>query len=209
MRMAPAQRGHIHLPALHRYPDLKIALSEGGIGWIPYFLERAVYVNEQHHAWTRSDFNGKDPVELFRKHFRTCFIDDKFGLANRDEVGIETIMFEVDYPHSDCQWPRSPEKLYESFAGISISDEDINRICHLNAMESYNYYPFSILGRENCTVGALRAQASHVDVTPKAYGNIHALGDLSKPVTSGDVMKLFMPEGVEMGGDQSLTGEAL
>ncbi len=196
MAIALSAADWLHLPALHRYPDLKIALSEGGIGWIPYFLERAVYVNEQHRAWTRSDFNGKDPVELFRKHFRTCFIDDKFGLANRDQVGVETIMFEVDYPHSDCQWPRSPEKLFDSFGGVS--DEDINRITHLNAMDAYNYDPFAILGRENCTVGALRAQATHVDVTPLSFGNIHALGDLSKPVTSGDVVRLFIPEGVEI-----------
>jgi len=191
MAIALSAADWLHLPALHRYPNLTIALSEGGIGWIPYFLERATYVNEQHRAWTRSDFNGMDPEELFRRHFRTCFIDDKFGLANRDKVGVETIMFEVDYPHSDCQWPRSPEKLHETLGGIS--DEDINAITHLNAMKAYSYDPFSILGRENCTVGALRAQATHVDVTPAAYGNIHALGDLSKPVTSGDVAKLFMP----------------
>jgi predicted TIM-barrel fold metal-dependent hydrolase len=31
----------LQLDALHRYPDLTIALSEGGIGWIPNILERA------------------------------------------------------------------------------------------------------------------------------------------------------------------------
>ena len=196
MAIALSAADWLHLPALHRYPDLTIALSEGGIGWIPYFLERANYVNEQHKAWTRSHFHGKTPEEIFRQHFRTCFIDDKFGLANRDQVGIETIMFEVDYPHSDCQWPRSPEKLHDSLVGVS--DEDINMITHLNAMKAYHYDPFSILGRENCTVAALRAQATHVDVTPLAFGNIHALGDMSRPVTSGDVVKLFMPEGVEI-----------
>src|SRR3546814_20646273 len=45
----------LNLAALHRYPTMKIALSESGIGWIPYLLERADYSTEQHHAWTHSD----------------------------------------------------------------------------------------------------------------------------------------------------------
>ena len=48
----------LHLKALQRYPDLKIALSEGGIGWIPYFLERADFVHDHHRAWTYADFGG-------------------------------------------------------------------------------------------------------------------------------------------------------
>src|SRR3546814_15654145 len=36
----------LHLKALHNYP-LKISLSEGGIGWIPYFLERADFVQDR------------------------------------------------------------------------------------------------------------------------------------------------------------------
>jgi hypothetical protein len=182
----------LHLPALQRYPKLKVALSEGGIGWIPYFLERAEYVNEQHRAWTRSDFGGRHPRDIFREHFYTCFIDDKFGLNNRHEVGVDSIMYECDYPHSDCLWPNSPERLMSTLEGIP--DDEINKMTHLNAMQAFQYDPFSILGRENCTVGALRAQAVDVDTTPKSYGGNRPLGDdMSKPVTSGDVMKLFMP----------------
>jgi hypothetical protein len=44
-------------------PDLKIALSEGGTGWIPYFLERADRTYEMHSTWTGQDFGGKLPSE--------------------------------------------------------------------------------------------------------------------------------------------------
>ena len=64
---------------LRRYPDLKFALSEGGVGWIPYFLERADYVYEHHSAWTHQDFGDKKPSEVFREHIFNCFIDDKAG----------------------------------------------------------------------------------------------------------------------------------
>ena len=34
-----------------RFPKLKIALSEGEIGWIPYFLERAEQVLDKQRYW--------------------------------------------------------------------------------------------------------------------------------------------------------------
>ncbi len=36
---------------LVQFPDLKLAYSEGQIGWIPYILERADTVWEEHRAW--------------------------------------------------------------------------------------------------------------------------------------------------------------
>ena len=51
---------------LKEFPAIRIALSEGGIGWIPYFLERADYVHEHHHVWTHQDFGGKKPSDLWR-----------------------------------------------------------------------------------------------------------------------------------------------
>ena len=42
--------------AIKQFPDLKIALSEGGTGWIPYFLERADRTYEMHSTWTGQDF---------------------------------------------------------------------------------------------------------------------------------------------------------
>jgi hypothetical protein len=64
------------------------------------------------------------------------------------------VTWECDYPHSDSNWPESPEVLAQSMVGVS--DEDVDKITHLNAMKHYNYDPFSVLGgREKCTVGAL------------------------------------------------------
>lgn len=188
----------IHLKALQRYPNLKIALSEGGIGWIPYLLERADFTHQQHGAWTHADFGGKKPSEIFREHFITCFIDDKFGIANRHEIGIETITYECDYPHSDSLWPKSAEWLIESFEGIP--DDEIDLMTHKNAMKAFHYDPFAILGRENCTVGALREQARDVDISLKAYGAHGGASPLEqgvkRVVTSGDVVKMF-PHAIE------------
>ena len=99
---------------LRALPDLKFALSEGGIGWMPYFLERVDYTYQHHTAWTGQDFGEKLPSQVFREHVVTCFIEDRIGIELRHEVGIDTITWECDYPHSDCTWPHSPEALAES-----------------------------------------------------------------------------------------------
>ena len=76
-------------------------------------------------------------------------------------------MWECDYPHSDSTWPTAPETLAASLG--DLSDHDIDRITHLNAMKHFSYDPFSVLGgKENCTVGALRARAVGHDVSIQA-----------------------------------------
>ncbi|HEY3701217.1 MAG TPA: amidohydrolase family protein, partial [Acidimicrobiales bacterium] len=65
------------------FPAIRIALSEGGTGWIPYFLDRLDRTYEMHHLWTGQDFGGRLPSEVFREHFLTCFIADPIGIRLR------------------------------------------------------------------------------------------------------------------------------
>jgi predicted TIM-barrel fold metal-dependent hydrolase len=173
---------------LPEFPDVKFALSEGGIGWIPYFLERVDYVYKHHQAWTGQDLPML-PSELFRERFITCFIDDAAGVKNRHDVGLETITWECDYPHSDSTWPDSPEILSRSLEGVT--DAEINQMTHENACSFFSYDPFSTLGKENCSVGALRAQATDVDTTPKSSGK--KVERPSEPVTILGLMERAAP----------------
>jgi len=150
-----------------QFPDVRFALSEGGIGWIPYFLERCDYVYEHHQEWTGQDLPMR-PSELFRERFITCFIDDPTGVAIRDRVGVDRITWECDYPHSDSTWPHSPERLAASLAGVP--DAEVNAMTHENAMRLFDYDPFSVIPRDRATVGALRAKATGVDTQPKPSG---------------------------------------
>lgn len=181
----------LHLKALQRLP-LKVSLSEGGIGWIPYFLERADFVHEHHKAWTHADFGGKKPSEVFREHFLTCFIDDAFGLENLDKIGENNVAYECDYPHSDTVWPEFADRLLATLSGIS--DQAVAKITHGNAMRLFNFDAFGMMGgRENCTVGALRKAGEHVNTAPQSFGGPAPLepGQVQRPVTSGDITKMF------------------
>jgi len=147
---------------LRKYPTLKFALSEGGIGWIPYFLHRIDYVFKHHHKWTNQDFGGKLPSDIFREHIITCFIDDPVGVRNRHAIGIDTITWECDYPHSDTTWPRAPEILWESLDGVP--DAEINKMTHENALRVFQLDAFSQRPKAKCTAAALRAESPDVDL---------------------------------------------
>ena len=183
----------LNLEALLKYPNMKIALSESGIGWIPYFMERADFSHARHKAWTNSGFGGLKPSDIFKRHFMSCFIDDAFGLKNLDSLNEDMVAYECDYPHSDTLWPEVPEYLWKSIQ--HLTEAQIEKVTNGNAMRFFNFDLFSHFKREDVTVGALRAKAAAdgVDTTPKSYSGDKPLadGEAKRRVVSGDLMKMF------------------
>ena len=109
-------------PTLRRFPDLKVALSEGGIGWIPFYFDR-IDRHFKNQEWLHGDFGGKLPSEVFREHILACYITDPSGLLLRDRIGIDGIAWECDYPHTDTTWPKSPEFAWKEFQEAGCTDE--------------------------------------------------------------------------------------
>jgi predicted TIM-barrel fold metal-dependent hydrolase len=149
-------------PAMRKYPGLKIAYSEGGIGWIPFLLDR-VDRHYENQRWTGQDFGGKLPSEVFREHALACFISDPTSLKLHKEIGDDIIAFETDYPHSDSLWPDAPEDLLRQCHDAGCSDELINKISWGNAARFCSYDPFAAIPKEQATVGALRALSPDVE----------------------------------------------
>jgi predicted TIM-barrel fold metal-dependent hydrolase len=149
------------------FPDIRIALSEGGTGWIPYFLDRVDRTYDMHHGWTGQDFGDKLPSEVFREHFLTCFISDPIGVRLRHEIGMDNIAWECDYPHSDSSWPQAPEELAQVVIGVP--DDEVEKITWGNACRWYSFDPLAHRDRAQCTVAALRAEAAGHDVSVRSY----------------------------------------
>ncbi|BFM07762.1 amidohydrolase family protein [Halioxenophilus aromaticivorans] len=193
MSVAVGAADWLNLSAIQRYPNMKICLSESGIGWVPYFTERADFSHARHKAWTYSDFGGNKPSEVFNKHFMTCFIDDAFGLDNLKYLNEDLVAYECDYPHSDTLWPEVPEFLWKTVK--HLDKRIIEKVTHQNAMNYYNFDLFKHFKREEVTVGALRAKAQEqgVDVTPKSSGGASPLaeGEAPRRIVSGDLVKMF------------------
>jgi predicted TIM-barrel fold metal-dependent hydrolase len=117
-------------PVFHKFDQLKVALSEGGIGWVPYMLERIDYTWERHRYYTGIDVHTR-PSDLFRRHIWGCFIDDEAGIKNRYDIGVDRITWECDYPHSDSNWPKSRTRAAEVLA--DVPDDEVHRIVEFNA----------------------------------------------------------------------------
>ena len=153
--------------AFFKYPDLKIAWSEAGIGWIPFYLDRCDrhYTNQ---VWLGHDLKGKMPSEIFREHSLACYVTDPTALKVRHEIGMDIIAWECDYPHSDSIWPDAPEFLINEFNGAGLTDAEMNKITWENTARFFDLDPFSIIKKEQSSVGALRALATDVDTTVRS-----------------------------------------
>jgi predicted TIM-barrel fold metal-dependent hydrolase len=153
-------------PTLRRFPDLRVALSEGGIGWIPFYFDR-IDRHVTNQAWLHdgNDFGGKTPSEVFRDHILACYITDPSGLLLRDRIGVDIIAWECDYPHTDTTWPDSPEFAWKELQDAGCSDEEIHKITWQNATRFFDWDPFAHTPEDQATVGALRALATDVDTT--------------------------------------------
>jgi predicted TIM-barrel fold metal-dependent hydrolase len=151
-------------PAMRSYPELKIAFSEGGIGWIPFYLDRCDrhYMNQR---WLRRDFGGRLPSDVFREHSLACYVTDPTSLKLRREIGIDNIAWECDYPHSDSFWPDAPERVLAELVAAGADDAEIDKITWQNACRFFDWDPFATVPKDRATVGALRAGATDVDTS--------------------------------------------
>jgi predicted TIM-barrel fold metal-dependent hydrolase len=150
-----------------RFPELRFSLTEGDVGWIPYFLQRADHVQDRHGGWTKHEIpNGMRPSELFLDRVICCFINDAVGVRLLDFLNTDNVCWESDYPHSDSPWPNAPETVASVLDGID--PVTVAKITHQNAMRHFHFDPFATRSAEQCTVGALRAEATDVDTVTHA-----------------------------------------
>ena len=150
--------------AFANYPDLKVSWSEGGIGWIAFYLDRCDrhYLNQR---WLGHDFGDKLPSDIFRDHSLACFVTDPTALKIRHDIGIDMIAWECDYPHSDSIWPDAPEQIFAEMTAAGCDDEDMHKITWQNGCRFFDHDPFASIPRERATVGALRKLSPDVDTS--------------------------------------------
>jgi predicted TIM-barrel fold metal-dependent hydrolase len=117
-----------------RRPSLKIAMSEGGIGWVAMLLDRLENMVD------RSGY-GKGwamrPAEVLRRNFWFCTLDDPSTIDTRHAIGVENIMVEVDYPHGDGTWPDTQRVIEECWGHIPA--DELRAMCCENAAALYRH----------------------------------------------------------------------
>ncbi|MEO5839702.1 MAG: amidohydrolase family protein [Acidimicrobiales bacterium] len=102
-----------------RFPNLKVAYSEGQMGWIPFVLQRADDVWHEHRGWAGvADALPEPPSTYFFSSVYACFFRDAFGIDVIDRIGPDNITFETDYPHTDTTWPDTKKIATEMLLGV-------------------------------------------------------------------------------------------
>ncbi len=121
-----------------RFPELRICMSEGGIGWVAGLLDRLDHMLSYHDmygTWT-ADI-GLTPAEVLKRNFWFCAVEDPSSFVQRDRIGVENILLESDYPHCDSTWPNT-QALVKRDIG-DLPEADIRRITWQNAAELYRH----------------------------------------------------------------------
>jgi predicted TIM-barrel fold metal-dependent hydrolase len=112
---------------LERHPRLRFGVIETGIAWIPFFMEQSNDNYLRHRFWTKADL-PMPPSEYWQRQCFATFQVDTYGIANRDRVGIDTIMWTSDYPHAGSDWPYARERIEQHLDGLG-EDERRKILC--------------------------------------------------------------------------------
>jgi len=129
-----------------RYPNLKIALAEGQVGWMPFFYERMDSI------WRRADMYEGNVRELLpeppstyaRRQIFGCIFEDFTGLGLRDVIGMNRIMLEIDFPHSDSTYPNTAKVASEMALAAGLTEEETHLLVRGAAIDCYNLGRYGI-----------------------------------------------------------------
>jgi predicted TIM-barrel fold metal-dependent hydrolase len=121
-----------------RFPDLQFVSVESGIGWVPFVLEAADYSLEQGDASDRQGFDLK-PSEYFHRQVYACYWFEKEAPRHFEQVGVDKILFETDFPHPTCLYGNVSETIE---AGLGAQSESVRKkILYENSAKLYDLKP--------------------------------------------------------------------
>jgi hypothetical protein len=125
---------------------LKIALSEGQVGWMPFVLDRMDDVWERAHMYEAGlrERLPERPSSYIAGRVYGCIFDDLHGLESRDRVGMSQIMFETDYPHADSAFPNSAAVVEKLMSAAGLNDHERWQFLRGNAIECYQLQRYGI-----------------------------------------------------------------
>jgi predicted TIM-barrel fold metal-dependent hydrolase len=119
-----------------RFPRLRWALVESGIGWIGSVLGVMDHWWNDHRGWLDPKLPEK-PSHYFHRQFFATFENDRAGVLTRELLGPSNLMWGSDYPHTEGVWPFSRRLVSENFEGVD--ETDTRRMVHDNAVALYGF----------------------------------------------------------------------
>ena len=121
-----------------RFPKLKMVSVESGIGWVPFILETMDWELPENAPAQAAELEHK-PSEYFKRNwYGTLWFEtglgDLQGLV--DKVGEDNILFETDFPHPTCLYPKPLELVHDAMA--TLRPESRRKILSENGLKLYH-----------------------------------------------------------------------
>ena len=122
---------------LERFPGIKFAAIESGIGWVAWALGAMDEAYHKHHMWALPRLKML-PSEYFRAHGYASFQEDPVGLDLAVKYNLtNNFLWANDYPHHEGSWPHSAEAIEREMGGLP---EDARaKILGLNAARLFKF----------------------------------------------------------------------
>ena len=122
-----------------RYPGLKVAAVEFELAWAAHLLGTMDYTYVERHGEASYRFKGGLlPSDYFRSNVYLSFQEDDVGIRVRDVIGVDSLMWGSDYPHSESTFPRSQEILDRILGGVPHDER--TRIVGGTAARLYGFH---------------------------------------------------------------------
>ena len=131
-----------------RFPKLQVGSVEHELSWAPHFLDRLDYTYTDRmpppidpsqgrpSAHKRARFKDDVlPSDFFRNNCFLGFQEDAMGIRDRHIIGVDTLQWGADYPHSESTFPRSVQILDNILA--DCTEEEKAKIAGGNAARIY------------------------------------------------------------------------
>jgi predicted TIM-barrel fold metal-dependent hydrolase len=123
-----------------RYPRLRVGTVEHELAWIPHFLQQLDYTYTDRPArgpWHRYAEKSALPSDFFHSNVFCSFQEDAVGIRERDLIGVHTLMWGSDYPHTESTFPRSREVTQTILQGVTAGEQEA--ILYGNAKALYGF----------------------------------------------------------------------
>lgn len=131
-----------------RFPNLKIVLAEGGVGWVAGLLDRLDHVGRYQAIYGTWEGIDLTPREVLQRNFWFCALEDDAAFDVRHHIGVENILVETDYPHLDGTWPNTQEQLWRQLG--NLPKDDMQKIAWENAATLFRHpVPASVAADPN------------------------------------------------------------
>jgi predicted TIM-barrel fold metal-dependent hydrolase len=112
-----------------RFPKLQVYFAETMAGWLPFCLfmlddNYRRYQPMMRHFWGLEDLERR-PSEYMREHTFWGTLYDPPGVAGRQAIGTEHILFATDFPHAAGDWPNSDKVIADMFGDVPEDEKQL------------------------------------------------------------------------------------